>query len=532
MRPPSLDKNRWLAPALGLVLALVVALVMVWPIAVVPGWPHSHEYAAPFERVEAFRRAFLAFDFFPTWTPFCFNGHGSPSPLIYHRLFNAVGGLLAVPFGTELGTRLALVGFAWLGVVGFYRLLRRLEVRPVLALLVAAAFLWSPYSLTDWLVRGSFAEFALLMVLPWLFETMVRQMSGERVWLPLGVWLALLLHAHQSVGLYVAVLPAVSTALALLWARRDRLALLLDAVKAGALALGLTLPWLVPVLRVGGAFRLDALKMYVPWGQYVAWHRYLVDPEFGWGRTFQDFSVELSRWLLAALLVGLLAVLVSGARTRRPRELFFFLGVLVAATCLQLELATSFYQRIPRGELLQFPWRLLGVMTPAAAVLLGLLLEALAARARLWTALAVALAAWVAFEHGALLRRAQQLSYQRFTEPDLRGRLTELDGPWSASEYLPAAIPQAPARMPWVQAEGCVVQRVSPAEPAHFRSLEVELAPAATPCRLLFSQFSTPLLAVEGDGRQQAGPFVMVEVPAGGKRVVLRRRSLIELWFP
>lgn len=522
------DVRKWAVPALGLGLALT----MVLPIAVVPGWPYSHEYAAPFERVESFRRAFLALDFFPTWTPFCFNGHGSPSPLIYHRLFNVIAGLLAVPFGTALGTRLALLGFAWLGAVGCYRLLRRLEVRPALAMLLTAGFLWSPYSLTNWLIRGSFAEFSLFMVLPWLLETLVRQQSGERVWRPLGVWLALVLHAHQSVGLYVASLPVLSTALALV-VRRAWTRVLFDSIKAALLAGALTLPWLVAVLRIGPAFRLDTLKTYVPWGQYLPWHRYLLDSEFAWGSTFQGSSVELSRWVLSALLIGLLAAVLGGARTGRPREFLFFTSVLLGAGCLQLDVATAFYQRVPHGDLLQFPWRLLTVMTPVAILMLGLLLEALA-RGRGGRVLALALAAWVAIGHGALMWRAQHLSYPRYSEMELGRRLTDLDGPGSAGEYLPASTPQPPPRTPWLQPDGCSIQRVSPAEPAHFRTLVVELSPSATPCRLVFSQFSTPVLAVEGDGEREddGGPFITVRVRPGGTHVVLRRRALFELWFP
>jgi hypothetical protein len=65
-----------------------------------------------------------------------------------------------------------------------------------------------------------------------------------------------------------------------------------------------TLPWLVPVLRVGGAFHLDTLKMYVPWGQYIVWERYVADDSFAWGHQFQGFSVEISRVLLGVTLLG------------------------------------------------------------------------------------------------------------------------------------------------------------------------------------------------------------------------------------
>ncbi len=523
-------KKLW-APA----ACLFAALFMVLPVAARDGWPYNHEYSAPFERVEAFRRAFLALDFFPTWTPFCFNGHGTPSPFVYHRLFNGVAGLLAVPLGTSVGTRCALVLFAWLGAWGLFRVARRLEIGPLISFSIAAAFIWAPYSLTDWLVRGSAAEFASMMLLPWLLEALVRQLQADRVWLSLGLSLAAAMHAHQALGLYLAPLPVLSTLFALVLARGHRVAVLVDALKAAALGLALTLPWLIPVFRVGGAFRLDTLKIYVPWAQLVPWNRYVIDETFLWGRTFQGFSVELSHALLLAGALAVAASLIAGAKVRNARVMVFLGLAFLGAWFLQFEAATPVYQRVPRAELLQFPWRLLGVMTPIACLLLAMVLDAVARQGRLWSSLAAVVALGVAAQHAALVRTAQAVAYQRFDRAGLDQRLVELDGPWSAAEYLPRAIPgqAVPERSPWVQVSGCEVRSISPAAPSHFRKIDVALA-AGPSCRVTFSQFDTPVLSVEGDGARVVGaPFVTVDVPAGGERkVTLRRRNLLELWWP
>jgi hypothetical protein len=520
-----------LAPA----LCLVAALFLVLPVAARSGWPYSHEYLAPFERVEAFRRAFRAFDFFPTWTPFCFNGHGTPSPLIYHRLFNWVGGLLAVPLGTDLGVRVALVFFAWLGAWGLFRVARRLEISPPISFALAAIFIWAPYSLTDWLVRGSTAEFASMMVLPWLLEALVRQIQGEAVWKSLGLSLAAILHAHQSVGLFLAMLPVLSTAMVLTRpAKGTRRGALVDALWAAGLAMVLTLPWLVPVLRVGGAFHLDSLKIYVPWGQYSAWQRYIADDTFAWGHQFQGFSVELSRGLLGVTVLASGLSIVAGAKTRQPRALLFLALAFLGASLLQFDVSTPLYQKVPNAELLQFPWRLLGALTPLACLILGVVLEALAAQRGVWRVIAVGLAFSVALAHARQVRTAQLVAYPRYTSDRMTEEfVTRLDGPWSASEYLPKAVEVTPPRSAWVDVQGCVAKSITPAAPRHFRHLDVELE-AGPACRVTFSQFASPLLVVEGDGaRVEAALFITVEVPAGGARVVsLRRKNLLELWWP
>jgi hypothetical protein len=521
---------RWWAPA----VCLAVALFVVLPITAAPGWPYSHEYFAPFERVEAFRRAFLALDFFPTWSPFCFNGHGTPSPLIYHRLFNWVAGLLAVPMGSEQALRASLVLFTWLGAWGFFRVARRLAISPTIAMALSAAFVWAPYSLTDWLIRSSTAEFASMMVLPWLLDALVRQLQGERAWTALGLSLAALLHAHQSVGLFLAMLPVISTLIVLAWpATGTRKQALIDALLSVALALALTLPWLVPVLRLGGSFRLDALKRYVPWSQYVPWDRYIADDKFNWGHQYQGFSVELSRWVLGALLLGLLLAIVAGAQLRQPRALLLFLLGLLGCWLLQFELSTPLYQKVPNADLLQFPWRLLGAMTPLACLLLGLVLQSITERRGLWTAAATLLALAVAWKHGQQVRLAQLVDYPHYPAGKIAEQLAALDGPWSAAEYLPKAIPVPPERTPWVDVRGCVARKIDPPQPAHFRHLDVELEPGPD-CLVTFSQFNTPMLDVEGDGTVFGeAAFVTVGVPAGGVRhVSLRRKNLLELWWP
>jgi hypothetical protein len=502
---------------------------MMWPVVTATAWPYNHEYAAPFERVEALRRALLAGDLFPTWTPFCFNGHGSPSPLIYHRLYNFTAAWLALPLGTSVGCRVALVLFGWLGAFGLFRAARQLAIGPTLAMLLAAIFVWSPYSLTDWLVRGSFAEFASMMVLPWLLDAAFRQLQGERVWLQWGLSLAAAMHAHQAIGLFVAVLPVVSTAIALVTLRGRRRAVWVDALTGAALAAALVLPWLIAVARVGSLFRLDTLKIYVPWTQFVPWSRYVADDGFAWGQTFQGFSVELSRWVWWALGALLVTSVLSGARVARRLEAFFLVVILTGASALQFEVSRQVYEAVPKAELLQFPWRLLAVATPIAVLLLGVFSQALAGRGA-WGWLALLLVGWVTVKHATLVRSATTIGYRVFTLPEFEQKLTELDGPWSAQEYLPRDVSAPPPRTPWVTSQGCRLVSTQPDTPGHFTKLEVVLQPGPA-CRLVFSQFDTPLLLVEGDGTRVPGQAtITVEVPAGGTRVVLRRRALPSLW--
>lgn len=512
-------------------VCLAGALLATWPVVSVAGWPVNHDLEAPVERVESFRRAFLAFDFFPTWTPFCFNGHGTAAPLFYHRLFNTIAGLLALPLGSDTATRVALVLFMWLGAFGMFRAARTLSISPTRAMLLAMAFIGSPYALTDWLVRSSFAEFASMMITPWLLDATLRQLRGRRVWLPLGAWLAALIHAHQTMGMYLAVVPVLSTLLAFAWARGDRKAVFVDALKAAGLAALLTLPWILAVVRLGPAFSLETLKIYLPWKQFVPWHRYVADNGFPWGTTYADLSVELSRWLLAALVAALPIALLTGARIRAGRELFFLCLLFGAGAFLQFDVATPLYESIPKADLLQFPWRLVAPLLVGLLLIAGLVIEAVASRGLLLSAIATILLLLVVERHWALVQRAQNISYRRFTDAEWKRHINELDGPFNAGEYLPLGARMAPARSAWLEPDTCPVKRVDPAVPSHFTKLEVDLEDGAA-CTLQFSQFTTPVLTVEGGTVRPTSTLMFIEVPAGTKRrVVIRRRSVLDLAF-
>lgn len=96
MAPARADRPRGAAAQL-LVGGAIAGLALLAVAVVLPGrgWPYNHDGLSAFERTESFRRAFLAGDLFPTWSPFCFNGHGTPGPFFYHRLFYTVSGGLA-----------------------------------------------------------------------------------------------------------------------------------------------------------------------------------------------------------------------------------------------------------------------------------------------------------------------------------------------------------------------------------------------------------------------------------------------------
>ncbi len=520
-----------------------LALALFATAAVLPlrGWPYNHDALSAFERTEWFRRAFAAGDLLPTWTPFCFNGHGSPGPFFYHRLFYSLSGALALATGSVLvAVVLSTVTFLLVGGLGMARLGAHLGWPTGLRIAAAGLLVLAPYTFTDWLVRGALAELSAGMLVPWLFLHALRVMRGERAGVALGAVWALMFYAHIVIWLFAGLALAIAFA----WAAfpgpphepprwRRALANLWRAALVTAIASG---PYALGIRRLGRHFDLDQLRIYLPTRTFQVPKRYLFVPSFAWGEQWQGFSVEIGRGVLVGLMVLLPVAILA---RRRPSGPALALAGLSAAACLflQLPLSAPFYLHVPLAEVIQFPWRLLTLITPSIAILFCEL-AATAGRSDsrplrlLARTVVVAVLAWQLL----FAASAQRIRYAWFERAEIARAMDALDGPWAGGEFLVRGVglDHVPARAPFLRLGGCSLVSSSlpgnPAVPFHFTRVELEVE-SREGCRIRFSQFATPFIGVEGtEGvtpRRAPDGTVAVDVPPGRHRVVLRRRGVL-----
>lgn len=522
------------------VACLGVAIAAVLPLFGYDGWPNNHEGLSLFERAEAFRRAFAAGDFFPLWTPFCHNGHGSPWPFFYHRLFSTMSGGLAWGLGsTYLGVRLALVALLFVGATGAAASARRLGASRAVQVLAAFLLCFSPYAFFDWLVRGAAAELSAMMLYPWLLWACLRLRSEGRGGGAAGLVLALLFYAHTVMFLYA--LPTFALALGFLLARHGWRPTLLAAGQAALVVLVPCAPYAVLMVRLGGDFNTGALGIFSPEHEYVPLVRYLWDTGFPWGRRWQGVTPELGPALLVGLAV--LAGLALASRDERLRErcrVLAFPGLAAAFyALLQVPLSAPFYRAVPFASLLQFPWRLVGLLTSLLVLVWAVLVDDTLRREGWRRGLALGL---VGLSVGAGLGlgwKATHPRYESWPRAFIASHLAGLDRPWSANEYLPRSVLSAGViapTMPFLSAEGCERMTAEPAralhEPVHFTRLTLTVS-APEGCTVHFNQYLTPFLAAEASGPVRFGPSSLgtldIHLPPGEHRVTLRRRGLLEL---
>ena len=238
------------------------------------------------------------------------------------------------------------------------------------AFVTAAAYLFAPYLLTNIYERGAAAEALALGLLPWVFWSLHRALdkpTRSRVAAG-GVVVGWLILAHNITALFV--LPAVLGYLLLVAWRERRLRQLAAVGAAIALGFGLSAFYWMPAMGEIGTTQVEASMLSGPLSaaNNLAPLHDLVQRSLAvdyWGS--QRFHLAL--WQACVLLVSMIAIPFQTARTRFI--LILYTGLAVIALVLQLTLARAFWETVPLVRFIQFPWRLLGLISFCTAMLAG-----------------------------------------------------------------------------------------------------------------------------------------------------------------
>ena len=348
-----------------------------------PGWPDNHEGNSFFTRTALYAEHFKLHDILPIWSSIDNGGMGSPQPLLYHKFFYYLSGAFyAVSNSLKFSVGLTVALLLVIGALGIYQVFRHLEVEKFVALLGGLFFQFASYTTTVWIYRGAVAEFAFACLLPWFLLSCLLLLGAQtdfkiRRCMYFGFLLALLFYAHSSctLALIVLTLPAL-VATSLMdsdWKlTKNRAKMFLIGSFFGA---GFIVPLLIPMLVIGSQFGTARIapSYLLPKNQMRHWFEYFNDSKFQWGEKFPTFTISFDRGiiLLAILAVTILALrrnviwdfLRRGSSTVNQSAIRFLSFLLLFAVFSQFPFA-SFIYTLPGMNFLQFPWRLLTVITP------------------------------------------------------------------------------------------------------------------------------------------------------------------------
>ncbi len=278
------------------------------------------------------------------------------APLVYY-LATFIHQLIPSYF---LTFKLVIFFFTFVGGAGIYQLLKSWGNWE--ALLASAAFLLIPYGAVDLYVRGAFAEYAAMMLLPWLFYVWQRPQKGKHIFLT-AIVTALFVLSHNLIPLITFPAFVVWT---LYWHRSNLKSLIYPAV----LFLLLTSYFLLPLFFERSFVQVDKIA------RTTNFHLHFLEPWQIWNSTWgfggsapgveDGMSFKLGKLQILLALIGLFYLLKS----KRLRSLGFVLASIgFFAFWMTTKFSLPLWNATKYLAMIQFPWRYLSLLGFSLAIL-------------------------------------------------------------------------------------------------------------------------------------------------------------------
>jgi hypothetical protein len=293
------------------------------------------------------------------------------------------------------------------GGFGMFLLSRLFLVRNSYAILAGIALVWSTWTTSNWLIRGAMAEFSAAMLVPWVLISYFRATDRRQNldFAALGFGLQLLIFAHSLIGAACALILACVHLIDLIRARRlptrGAIASFLAGTTSLALVASLPIAVFLPTVQV----RSIVPPSLLPSSNIQPLIAYIPNYEYFWSR--QDFELSFQLDLLVILFFAIaLAVFMwlfrqqhvraywayrlrdeflpfsaSSSKPLKPLtptlSLSWIAGICVT---LLLPLSRTLWTNVRAFDFLQFPWRLLSILTPCLILLSILAIESVTTR--------------------------------------------------------------------------------------------------------------------------------------------------------
>lgn len=355
-----------------------------------PGWPENHEYVVWGYRIKVYANAFRNMDFFPLWSV-ADSGMGSPMPALYHRLFNICAAIfLLVGFSLKSSAIAAVFVFELIAASAIYSVSRRLKLRIWMAFVLSMIFPHLNYVVTDWIIRGAFAELAALCVAMWLIDWCVELLLQRRFsWRIIPLMFAVMM-AHLVIFYYSVFVAASAFILCFIRYRRLRKYLITRTLLASSVFAVIAAPFILMTAYLLDKVNYKYLHIYHPLNEYVDFIRYFYDGVFVWGaKITRDVCVQMDSFILAGVVI--LAIPLFNVLKRRrypcsPRLLteIFALINFIFFLFLQHRSSALFYKFVPFADMVQFPWRNLAFVTMFLLLLFIVAISTLYRRNNRW----------------------------------------------------------------------------------------------------------------------------------------------------
>lgn len=369
--------NRFFGSGLGIFLVLFVvsglSLVLLF---IAQDWPVNHESDSFFLRTMVYADHMRQGDFFPVWSAADNFGFGSPQPLWYHKLFYLVSGTFYLFLGiSKQSVIFALWFFLLIGSVGMYVLARTIGFSRVEALCAGIMLILANYTITNWLIRGAMAELSGAMLVPWCIHAYINLIKQKYndffASFYLGLIVALIYFSHSVLAYFLVLLLCV-TSVILICTRKISINrnLIVRVLLAAIIFAVIIAPFLLIIHSISKDYDLTRIlpPFFLPENQFRPFRRYFWN-RWTWGKGIHDITLQLDKPVLLMSVTGIIYAIVLRwkkivVKWNITLESIVIGSLIILPFILQTKRTIPFYRYFPGANFIQFPWRLMAIITP------------------------------------------------------------------------------------------------------------------------------------------------------------------------
>lgn len=299
------------------------------------------------------------------WATELSGGAGYPLFHFYAPAFSYLSLLGKIITGSYfVGIKLTLMLTAMTGLIGMYMLTRKWG--RLVGLVTAVSYGLLPYAAVDLFVRGAFAEYLAMGLLPWVFYIWT-DLSTPRRQVFASLITVLFILSHNLIPLITIPFLAIWI---LVHSKHNPQKLVLPTV----LVLALSAFYVAPLLFERNFVVADRVARTTDYTKHFVAPSQLWNSAWGYGGSGLGVEDGMSFKVgkIALLLAGLSSLLIL---IKRQQSMLFF----VVSAAISLYMTTSysalFWHKLPYLATVQFPWRFLTLAGFFVSILAGYILS-------------------------------------------------------------------------------------------------------------------------------------------------------------
>jgi len=347
-------------------LLALVALALNWKMIREGLFFSSHDIRNHIAWLQHFSKQLSEGIWYPRWLAGTNFGYGSPTFVFYPPLVYYIGSALKlIGLNTEEAMIVLFIFPFFAAGLGFY-IYGYSRWGRIASLIGALAYMTAPYITLNVSVRGALAE------------------TWSLIWIPVGLWLTDKAISHSKWRVALAVFFTVFAlthvpnllVCTISWLLYTLCFLLNHSWKAVAknvtyvmIGLGIASPYLLPAIIEKSLVKTD-LTRKVSGGFSANFIGIKLSEK---GSFVQDYIRPIFIYeLLVSLLCLSIILFLSRQQRGRTKQAFCWMFFLLILSFLMNYHSTPIWQASPTLQMIQFPWRLLGLFSLGEAILCGI----------------------------------------------------------------------------------------------------------------------------------------------------------------